>query len=87
MSQTVAKMIRIAPGKYLCLCFEAPEGPRMNHAVAVALKNISIKMRGLGIAPAARLLHMHGVVGQHGKSLNYLNFKRISVVGSKPSDS
>src|SRR6185503_6545891 len=53
----VAKMVGVAPGKNLRLRFQAAKRPRMNDAVAVTLKVVAIRMRGLRIAAAARVLH------------------------------
>jgi hypothetical protein len=65
--QAIAKMIRRTAGEDLGLIFQAPEGPRVNNAVAVALVSIAIRMRRLGITPARGLLNRHGVGRQTGR--------------------
>src|ERR1700733_6690399 len=72
MGQTVAEVVGITAGKDLRLRLQAPEGAGMDDAVPVPLKIIAIGMLGLGKTTSARLLHPHGVVGQHRRSLALL---------------
>ncbi len=64
MRQPVAKVIRNAGRENLRFVFEAPERPRVNHAVAVALKRIAIRMRQFGIASSARTFQRKPQMGQ-----------------------
>src|ERR1051326_784657 len=53
VGEPIAKMVGKAAGENLSLIFQAPEGARVDHAVAVALEIIAIGMRGLGMAASA----------------------------------
>src|SRR5438128_1943787 len=69
MSETVAKVVRVATGEYLGLVFQSAESPRMNDTIAVTLEIIAIRVLRLGIAPSATLFCTEGVGSEHGKSL------------------
>src|ERR1700730_16891441 len=69
MSQTVAKVIGIAAREDLSLVFETPKSSRMDDAVAVALEVVAVGMQRLRETPSAGMLHLHGVAGQHSRSL------------------
>jgi hypothetical protein len=64
MRQPVAKVIRYARCKNLGFVFETPERARVNHAVAVALKGIAIRIRQLRIAAAPRTFERKPQMGQ-----------------------
>ncbi len=68
--EPVAKVVGIPCGKHLRLCFEAAEGARMNHAVAVPRVVVAVGMWRLGITPAARPGRVHRIRGKgHGTIL------------------
>src|SRR5450755_1087509 len=69
VSETVAEVVGIAPRENLRLGFETAKGAGMNHTIAVALKVVAVGMLRLGEAASAGVLDVHGVAGQHGKSL------------------
>ena len=69
MGQAVAEVIGVAAGEDLGLGFQTAKGAGVDDAVAVALEVVAIGMLGLGDAASAGLLHPHGVIGQHGRSL------------------
>ena len=56
--QPVAEMIGIARGEDLRLRFEAPERPRMNHAIAVPRIVVAVTMPRLRPAPPPRPPHI-----------------------------
>ena len=58
MRQPVAEMIGIARGEDLRLRFEAPERPRMNHAIAVPRVVVAVTMPRLRPAPPPRPSHV-----------------------------
>jgi hypothetical protein len=53
-------MIGEARREDLCLGFQAPEGPRMHDAVAVARVFTAVTVQWFWIAAAARLTGVHG---------------------------
>jgi hypothetical protein len=53
-------MVGIARGEDLCLGFEAPEGSRVDDAVAIACVNAPVGMLRLGVAPPAGIFRPHG---------------------------
>jgi hypothetical protein len=57
-------VIGIAPGKDLGLGLKPAKGAGMNHSIAITLKIVAVRMRGLGIAPPTRVLHMNGIGSQ-----------------------
>jgi hypothetical protein len=57
--QAIAKMIGEAHGKNLGLGFQAAKGARVNNTIAVANVIVTVGMRRLGIASAARILDVH----------------------------
>ena len=59
--QAVAEMIGIARGEDLGFGFEAAKGARVDDAIAIARVIVSIGMRRLGPATAARPGDVHGV--------------------------
>jgi hypothetical protein len=69
VSQTIAKVIRVAAGKDLGFCLKTAERSGVNDAIPVALKVVAVGMLRLGITASAGLLHPHGVVGEHRESL------------------
>jgi hypothetical protein len=69
VSQPVAEVVRVAAGENLGFGFESAKCSGVYDPVTVALEVVAIGMRGFRITPPARLLHVHGVIGQHGKSL------------------
>ncbi len=68
MSQPVAEMIGVPPGENLRLGLKPAKSARMNHAVAVTLKVVAVRMRGFGITPPARVLRMDRI---RSKGLNH----------------
>src|SRR3954454_11777437 len=58
--QAITKMIGIAAGEDLRLSLKPPKRARMDHAITVALKIVTVGMRGLRIATSARVLHLNG---------------------------
>src|SRR4029077_3606569 len=68
--EPVAEMVGIPRGEDLCFCFEPAERPRMNHAVAVARVDVAVRVRRLGITPAARFPRIHRIGSKcHGTIL------------------
>src|SRR3954453_20119043 len=65
--QAIAEMIGISARKYLGLRFQAPKSSRMNDAVAITLKIVTVRVRRLRVAAASRVLH--GIRSQHYLSL------------------
>jgi len=57
-------VIRNARRKNLRFVFESPERARVNHAVAVALKRIAIRMRQFRIAAPPRAIEREPQMGQ-----------------------
>jgi hypothetical protein len=70
MRQAIAEMIGIARGEDLSLGFETAECAGMDDAVAVARVVTAVGMRGLRIAPAARLLGAHCPGSKSGNSID-----------------
>ena len=70
MRKPVAKMVGIAVSKNLRLIFEATEGPRMDHPVAVSLKIGPVRMARLGIAPSEALFRTQRVRRKHDDKSN-----------------
>ena len=68
VGQAVAEMVGEAGREDLGLGFQAAEGARMNHAVAVALESIAVGMLGFGIAPAPASLHRKSQPRQHAEA-------------------
>jgi hypothetical protein len=69
VSQPIAKVVGVAASEDLCFGFETTKGPRVDDAITVTLKVVSIRMLRLGITASAGLFHPHGVVGEHGESV------------------
>jgi hypothetical protein len=69
VSQTIAKVVGVAPGKDLGFSLKTAKRSGVNDAISVALKVVPVGMLRLGITASAGLLHPHGVVGEHGESL------------------
>ena len=65
MSKAVTKMIRQRGREDLRLMFQPPESARMNNAVAIALERVAIRMFGLRVPAAARLLNREPQVREH----------------------
>jgi len=68
--QAIAEMVGIAGGEDLRFGFETAERTGMDDAVAVARVVTAVGMRGLRVAPAARLLGAHGPRGKSGDSID-----------------
>ena len=83
MREAIAKMIGIAGGENLRFRFQAPESPRMDHAVAVAGVIVSVGMRWFRKAPAARLRarpwHMTQAASRPWRVRTYLAKARVLV--------
>ena len=62
--EAVAEMVGIPRGEDLRFRFEAAERPRMNHAIAVARVVVAVRVRRLGITPAARFPRIHRIRGK-----------------------
>ena len=62
-------MIGVAPSENLGLGFQTAERPRMNDAVAIALKVVSVGMLGLRITPTARLFNTNRVISEHERRI------------------
>jgi hypothetical protein len=67
--ESVTKVVGITARENLRLGFKTAKGARVNDAVAIALKIVSIGMWRLGKSAPARLLDVHGVISEHGASL------------------
>jgi hypothetical protein len=70
MRQAIAEMVGVARGEDLRLGFETAERAGMNNAVAVARVVTAVRMRGLRVAPAARLLGAHCPGSKSGNSID-----------------
>jgi len=70
MRQAIAEMIGIARGENLRFGFETPKRAGMNDAVAVARVVTAVRMCGLRITPAARLLGAHCPGSKSGDSID-----------------
>jgi hypothetical protein len=81
--QPIAKMVGVPFCEDLGFILQPTKSARMNYAVSIALKFISIWMGGLGVTSATRLVGVHRVFSQHGKSLAapQLEFKAHLVRG------
>src|SRR3954471_19983479 len=66
--QTIAEVVRKPAREHLCLVFQAPERPRVDNAVAIALVVVAVRVRRLGITPSAALFDPRGVRSQHENS-------------------
>src|SRR5215472_9003308 len=67
----VPKMIGEAGGENLRFRFEAPEGARVNHTVAITRVVVSVSMLRFRVAPSLRTPHVHGIgCGRHRRRLN-----------------
>src|ERR1017187_7690299 len=64
--QTVSEMIAEAGCEYLCLGLQPAEGARMHDAVAVALKRVTVGMRGFRVTPPSAALHWKPEMAEHG---------------------
>ena len=87
--QAVAEMVGDAGRKNLHLVFEAAEGPRVNDAVAIALELVAIRVRKLGVAASAALLHWKAQSAGRGhffwdKSSSALRAARLMLLRSLP---
>ncbi len=69
VSQTIAKVVRIAAGENLRLVFKPTECACVNDAIAVALKVIAIRVRRFRETSSARLLHVHRISSEHRASV------------------
>jgi hypothetical protein len=69
MRQPVAEVIGVAARENLRFRFEPPKGSRVDNAIPVALKVVSVRMLRLRIPSPAGFFHVHGVCCEHGKSL------------------
>src|SRR6266850_1324960 len=58
--QPVAEVVGIPRGENLCLRFEAPEGTRVNNAIAIARVNAAVGMLRLRVAAPTGILRAHG---------------------------
>src|ERR1017187_3380664 len=56
VGQTSTEVVGVAAGEDLRLVFQPAEGAGMDHAIAVPLKGIAIRMRRLGVAAAPGIL-------------------------------
>ena len=65
VGQAVAEMVGETGREDLGLGFQAAEGARMNHAVAVALEGVAVRMVGFGISPAPASFHRKSQPRQH----------------------
>ena len=72
MGKSVAEVVVESRREDLRLIFEPPKRTSMNHAVAVALKIVSVGMREFGITAPPALLdrkpEMRESAGHHGRS-------------------
>jgi hypothetical protein len=55
VGQSIAEVIGDARREHLRLIFQAPKSPRVQHAVAIALKFVAIRMRKFRVAPPSGL--------------------------------
>src|SRR6185437_4281673 len=97
VGEPVAEMVGVAAGKDLGLVFQAPEGTRVDHPVAVALVLASVGMRDLGKAASAGVSFAHCAGGQHGEhytgrveppaSMRYHRYRKVAQTqgGRKPT--
>jgi len=67
MRQAIAKMIRVAGGENLRLGFQAPKRAGMDDAIAVTRVITAVRMRRLGVSPAAGVFRAHRP-GSRGKN-------------------
>jgi hypothetical protein len=65
MGEAVTEMIAKAGSEDLRFAFQPSKRPRVDYTVAVALKIVSIRMRGFGILPATRFPAAQFEVSQH----------------------
>ncbi len=65
VGQAVAEVVGEAGRENLRLGFQPAEGTGMNHAVAVALEGVAVRMRGFGISPPPASLHRKSQPRQH----------------------
>jgi hypothetical protein len=64
--QPIAKVVGVAAGKDLRLGFQSPKGARMDNAVAIPLKVVTVRMGRLGVAASAGIFYVDGVGGESG---------------------
>ena len=67
--EPVAEVVGIAASKNLGLIFKAAKRSRVNDAIPVALKIVTVRVLRFRKAASAGLFHLHRVAGQHGESL------------------
>jgi len=66
VSQAVPEMVAEAGREYLCLGFQTAEGARVHDTVAVALKRVTVWMRGFRVTPPPAAFHRKPKMGEHG---------------------
>src|ERR1017187_6187851 len=64
--QTVSEMVAEAGREYLCFGFQPAEGARMHDAVAIALKRVTVGMRGFRVTPPSAAFHRKPEMAEHG---------------------
>src|SRR5882724_1756706 len=70
MRQPVAEVVGIARGENLRLGFEAPEGSRVNDAVAISRISAAVGMLRLRVAPSTGVFRAHGPGSRGGNSFD-----------------
>src|SRR5882762_3029960 len=68
--QPVSEVVGIARGENLRLCLEAPEGSRVNDAIAIARVNAAVGMLRLRVAPPTGIFRAHGPGSRSGNSFD-----------------
>src|SRR6266850_409591 len=68
--QPVAEVVGIACGENLRLRFEAPEGSRVDDAIAIARVNAAVGMLRLRVAPPTGIFPAHGPGGRSRNSFD-----------------
>ena len=68
VGQAIAEMIGQAGSEDLGLGLQAAEGTGMNHAVAVALESVAVRVFGFGVSPPPASLYRKSQARQHEKA-------------------
>ena len=71
VGKPIAEVVGEPGCEYLGLGLQPAEGARVDHAVAVALKRITVRMGRLGVQPPPATLHRKPKAGQHGEAAPY----------------
>ena len=71
VGQAIAEMVGQAGSEDLGLGLQAAEGTGMNHAVAVALESIAVRVIGFGVSPSPASLYRKSQARQHEKAAGY----------------